>query len=310
MKNWWRCLPLLSALAMLTYFLPTPARAADCGEGVAPCSCGDRVITNTVLGGLDPVLRTACPCNGLIIASGVTLDVGGTIQWSGPNSCNDPFLFPTAILIETGASDVVIKHGRTVGFLYGVRGDSVTNSRITGLQVVNPEGGIILGFGPELFQNHMNTIQNNVIRDAGTGIIVSGNDNTVCQNRVEDSGEGIVESGTGNIVCRNVVSRILGQGISNFGNNGIFASNRVQYGGSGGVVVAGTGNVFTGNNALGNGTDGFVVLGTNNDFQRNVGDYNARFGFAEFSMGNGNVYEHNRCTGNAVGDSFPSDLCR
>jgi hypothetical protein len=61
-----------------------PAAAADCGDGVGPCRCGDTVVTNTTLNDTDPVTATVCPCDGLLVASGVELNLGGrTISGSG-----------------------------------------------------------------------------------------------------------------------------------------------------------------------------------------------------------------------------------
>ena len=60
------------------------ALAADCGDGVGPCSCGDTVRTDTTLDDTDPVTATVCPCDGLLVASGVELNLGGhTISGSG-----------------------------------------------------------------------------------------------------------------------------------------------------------------------------------------------------------------------------------
>src|SRR3989338_5982817 len=57
--------------------------AGECGDtthngGDVPCSCGDTVTTDTVLdSGTDLVVSTVCTCNGLDVADGVELDLGG-----------------------------------------------------------------------------------------------------------------------------------------------------------------------------------------------------------------------------------------
>src|SRR5262249_28324449 len=94
-----------------------PARAADCGEGVGACRCGDRVVPNSRLGGSDPVLTTTCPCDGLIVASGVSLQIGGTITGES-DACS-------GILIEGNATGVAVTDGRITGFGLGVDGDSL-----------------------------------------------------------------------------------------------------------------------------------------------------------------------------------------
>ena len=283
------------------------ATAKDCGDGIAPCACGDRVTTSTALDSSDPVLTTACPCNGVVVASGVTLSVGGTIRSLGAGFCSDPNVpFPVGVLIEDGATDVGITGGRTIGFEIGVFGPALSSSRVAGMQVLN---AVSFGIAVDLNRgSEGNTIENNVVRNAGfVGIVVSGNRNRVCQNRVESSGEGIFEEGTENTICLNVVSRSQTQGITSVGDNGTVSRNRIQYGG--GVAVFGSGNLFTGNTALEDVADGFIVVppATHNVFRRNAASYNARFGIADFSTGN--VYEDNRCTGNAAGPSFPARLC-
>ena len=287
-----------------------PAHGADCGAGIGPCSCGDRVITNTALGS-DPVLRQSCPCHGLIVASGVTLDIGGTIQWTGPGSCGDPaVLFPSAVLIEEGADNVVIKHGRTIGFLRGVAGGGVTGCRITGLQILNPSHfGVYLG---PFADNQMNTIEHNVVRGSQfLGILIHGTLNTVCVNRVEDSSLGISAQGGENTVCRNVISRAASTAIEISGDNNTVSQNRVQQsGGLGAFSIDDSGNQFTGNIAVNNTGSGFFTThrpGGNNVFRRNTASYNDGHGFVDLS--GGNVYEDNRCGGNALGDSSPPGLC-
>ena len=289
-----------------------PAHGANCGAGVGPCSCGDRVITNTALGGSDPVLRQLCPCHGLVVASGVTLDIGGTIQWTGPGFCNDPNVFyPSGVLIEDGAADVVIKHGRTVGFLRGVAGGAVTSCRITGLQLLNQiHFGVYLG---PYADNQMNTIEHNVVRGSEfLGILVHGTLNTVCVNRVEDSSLGISAQGSENTVCRNVISRAASTGIEVGGDNNTVSQNRVQQsGGLGAFSIYDSGNRFTDNIAVDNTGNGFFTAhsaGGNSVFQRNIANYNDGYGFADLS--GGNVHEDNLCTGNALGDSSPPGLCR
>src|SRR5262245_32964219 len=79
----------------------SPVQADDCGSGVGPCHCGDRVVTNARLGGSDPVLRTVCPCDGLIVASGVTLEIRGTLTGES-DLCS-------GIVVEGGATGVTVK---------------------------------------------------------------------------------------------------------------------------------------------------------------------------------------------------------
>jgi hypothetical protein len=60
---------------------PAPANCGDTagpGGTDVPCTCGDTVVTDTVLqAASDPVAANACNGNGLTLASGVALDLGG-----------------------------------------------------------------------------------------------------------------------------------------------------------------------------------------------------------------------------------------
>jgi hypothetical protein len=115
------------------------AIAADCGTGVGPCQCGDRVVTNTRLSAADPVLRTACPCEGLIVASGVSLEIRGTMT-GADDTCS-------AITLEGNATDVVVRNGRLTGFGVGINGDSlgaVSGNRFADLQIQGGFAGVLL----------------------------------------------------------------------------------------------------------------------------------------------------------------------
>ena len=118
-------------------------------------------------GGSDPIFRTTCPCDGLVVASGVTLEINGTITGSA------------GILVEGGAAGVAVKNGKIAGFGVGVNGESlgpVFESRFTDLQML---GG---GFGGFLLTGHANVIESNVIRNSlFIAILVSGDHNTVSQ---------------------------------------------------------------------------------------------------------------------------------
>lgn len=60
-----------------------PATAADCG-GVTPCSCGDTVTADRTLSAADPVTTVACAGDGLVVAPGVTLNLGSQTITGAP----------------------------------------------------------------------------------------------------------------------------------------------------------------------------------------------------------------------------------
>src|SRR5262247_3599635 len=113
-----RSLLVTAALALIsfTHGAVPPALAqcvfvpgSPCGERVGPCRCGDTVVTSTRLDGSDPVLQTPCPMNGLSVASGVRLEVGGTVRAAAGNTCS-------GIVVLPNATNVVVTTGKIVGF--------------------------------------------------------------------------------------------------------------------------------------------------------------------------------------------------
>lgn len=88
-----RAMPSLLGLVLL--LVPMGARAKLCGDDVdgrhVACACGDVVVSDVVLG-YDPVTRSTCAGNGLVVRAigarqGVTVDLhGNTLHGSGQGS--------------------------------------------------------------------------------------------------------------------------------------------------------------------------------------------------------------------------------
>src|SRR5262245_19556536 len=275
-----------------------PAPAADCGEGVGACHCGDRVVTNTRLRGSDPVLRTACPCDGLIVASGVSLEIRGTITGES-DLCS-------GILLEGNATGVAVTNGRITGFGLGVDGDSlgpVSGNRFANLQIFG-------GFGGFLLTGDANVVESNVVRGAlVSGVLLIGDGNTVRLNRAEGAALfGLSVVGDANVISRNVALRNSGDGIALAGQNATVDLNRAEYNSGAGFVLEGTGLTVSRNIATSNALDGFAVGASASTLDRNRSDYNRLFGIEE--LGTANVYLNNRCSGNDLGASNPPGLCR
>jgi len=105
--------------------LPPPGA---CGGGV-PCACGDRVVSDRTLRGADPVTRTACPADGLVVAVGVSLDLGGaTLRGQGAG---------VGVRIEAGATGVRVQRGKITGFATGVHGEGTTGVYLADVQVLD-----------------------------------------------------------------------------------------------------------------------------------------------------------------------------
>src|SRR5262249_30165081 len=79
-------------VAVLAVTLPVVAQAKLCGDNVGgldiPCSCGDTLVSNVVLGN-DPIVTETCTADGLIVKAtdashGVTIDLAGkTLRGNG-----------------------------------------------------------------------------------------------------------------------------------------------------------------------------------------------------------------------------------
>lgn len=274
------------------------AVAADCGTGIGPCQCGDRVVTNTRLSAADPVLRTACPCEGLIVASGVSLEIRGTMT-GADDTCS-------AITLEGNATDVVVRNGRLTGFGVGINGDSlgaVSGNRFSDLQIQG-------GFAGVLITGDDNLVERVISRDTFVaGILLLGNGNTVRLNRVEGAALfGLTVVGDENTISRNVAQRNSGHGIAVAGEHVLLDANRSEYNGGAGFVLEGDFVTASGNMAIANALDGFAVFASDSSLAGNRSDHNVFLGIAD--VGNGNTYAGNRCTGNGAGPSDPPGLCR
>src|SRR3989338_3615731 len=93
----------ISILIMGAFFVfPTFAvPPIDCG-GAVPCSCGNRVVEDTVLDvAKDPVVTTICPGDGLIVAPGVKfIDMNG-LTITGKRG-GDGIILPSNITLSNG----------------------------------------------------------------------------------------------------------------------------------------------------------------------------------------------------------------
>jgi hypothetical protein len=299
MRHSWlflRLIVLLTCnLVILGHGSVTTAFAAPCGNGIGPCSCGDTVVTSTKLDGSDPVLRAPCPCDGLIVESGVTLVIGGTIRRAPSDACIG--VFPSGIILAPNAQDVTITTGRIVGFDIGVRSDvdtGVLRGQFTRLQILDSRVfGIRLD--GDFLDTSANVVQNASLRAA---IEIVGNGNDVSLNRAEDSAFGIIVNGTHNVIARNLALRNDVDGFTISGENATVDRNQAKYNGGEGFFIDGANHAVTLNIAAQNGTDGFTVFATDSNFTRNRSDYDAIFGIFDFGAGStSNLYIDNRCTG-------------
>ncbi len=222
------------------------AHAGTCGDDVesrrVACACGDVVVSNVVLRPTDPVVRSRCMLDGLIVraagtADSITVDLGGqSIVGRG---------YGTGIRVEGGGSEGAV----IVGGSGGTRG-----------AVVGFGTGILSARAPELRRVERVDVRGSrhdglFIRGAGTFL--------VGVHARANAGNGIHYSGTG--------GRLLDVEASENGKSGIVIASdrtsveaRVEHNARDGVVCTGSGNDLSAVEALGNARYGLLVRGRNN----------------------------------------------
>jgi hypothetical protein len=315
-----RIVMILTLSLVLAVVAAPVASAADCGGAAGTCSCGNTVVDDhTLTCGVDPVTTTPCPDGGLIVASGISLDLGGCHIRSANGG--------PGIELRAGAA---VTRGRLTGFGPGVTTGEIHGAAngVTVSLLFVAEGGegiVVVGNDAVVSRNHVRS-------SAGRGIAVTGTGVTVSLNRAQDTGQcGISvtceDSGLEPpsldpecTVSRNIALRNGTCGISLAGNDLIADRNQAKYTENGpGIIVAGTGHTLSRNISLGNEespmTDpleshGFAVTATDSTFTRNIASYNHGFGIHDSSIGIPNTYDRNACAGNKLGDSSPPGLCR
>ncbi len=254
--------------------------AADCGDTTGaggtdvPCSCGDRVTTDTVLDKvLDPVVSTnsadLCPGNGLTVVDGVTLDLDGNkLRGSGVG---------TGVVID--GDGVTVTNGSVQGFVRGVRTSGTsptTGSELSKLKV---------------------------LENTDDGMLVRGDENTFTRNQATSNGaRGMRVEGDLNTLERNKVNKNLEDGISIKGDGNILTKNKADSNAFQGITVTNHGNELVENKAKKNGKNGIMVVGNDNILEENTGDKNVKDGVTV--EGNGNSLSGNRGNGNGENGVF------
>src|SRR5262245_291642 len=282
---------------------PSPQLPRPCG-GDVPCACGDRVVRDHTLRGVDPVTRARCSVNGLLVADGVTLDLGGaTLRGLGAGA---------GILIDPGARRVTVRGGKLMGFATGVLGEETTGGQLENLQILDNTGdGIRLGGADH-------TVTKVVIqRNAGGGLMVTGDATEVSNVQVtSNGGDGVRLRGSGATLEASVIARNEGAGVDVTGNGNRVSLLQLDSNGGDGLRLAGTGNLASRNIAQRNGGHGLEIQGASATLDRNRAPNNGGFGITDDSTGGGtsgtaNTYVSNTCgRGNDAGISSPPGLCR
>jgi hypothetical protein len=207
------------------------AFAAACGDGVGPCACGDAVVTSTTLGPADPILKTACPCDGLFVGPGVTLEIIGTIRAEAGNLCSGIRLFE--------ADGAAVRTGRIAGFDIGVSVEGVTGARIAKLTISGGSFGI-------RFEGDDGLVERNIVVGSSTGLDVVGARNEIRLNRTAKTEfQGMLVAGEENVVSRNLVEESGFDGLTIFGDRATVDRNKARLNAGSGFFVDGQGHTVT-----------------------------------------------------------------
>jgi hypothetical protein len=251
---------------------------AECGGNLA-CSCGDNVVASrTLLSGVDAVVGSVCPLNGLVMNTpGVVLDLNGNkIVGSG---------IGTGVLIMVDS--VTIKDGDIFKFGTGIGTPGTTNSST--IDDVKPDSntgdGIFLrGDNNELSLVRAKTNSNHGVVVIGNnnrleghndeysgfhGILVQGDNNELTANLASENankgpGSGIRVEGNGNVLVGNKISKLNTSGIAVVGNGNLLDANLVRKQQGDGITVDGDDNVLTDNKAVSNKGVGIRASGAGN----------------------------------------------
>jgi hypothetical protein len=240
--------PLLIAILGLLVMIASGAGAAviapPCG-GATPCDCGNRVIASRTLTPADPVTTTVCTGNGLFVAGGVTLDLGGrTITGDGMGA-------DVGITIEGGAANAIIQNGRVTGFGTGVATFSTaTSSTLATLRIYGNGTGIRINA-------HHTDIKNSWVFDnTGVGYDLDGSHLEVTQNRSTYNGDdGFHIEGSGHTVTLNYAASNAGNGYTVSATGSHFDRNRSAYNDGWGIeeIPPAGGNTYSANRCTANG---------------------------------------------------------
>jgi hypothetical protein len=266
-----------------------PARAGLCGDDVAgrdvPCACGDVVVSSVVLGD-DPVARSVCPDEGLIVrvagmSTAVTIDLAGaTLRGSGRGTGiwviaggdgGARVVSSAGRATIEGFRDGILAHGTAaLGLLDGV---VVTRSVRDGVRIdgrgyevrateahnAGRDGFSLTGQGFLISNTY-------AVASGRHGYLVAARNATIGSPAGGNEGRGNGDSGfrvsgAGNLISRCVAERNAGDGVRLHGDgheiNGCIARGNRATGirGQGAAVRA------RGNQAAGNGAHGLALRG-------------------------------------------------
>ncbi|MEA1894933.1 MAG: right-handed parallel beta-helix repeat-containing protein [Euryarchaeota archaeon] len=276
---------LIAIMALIMIFASGTAIAKDCGNGIAPCECGDTVVTNWTFTG-----DLTCPAgvagvHGLTIgADGITIDGAGfkimgsetaeVCDWVGETNPNAGYCG----VFNKEYGNVVIKNLEVVGFctgigLQGSGKNPVTNNTIDNCEI-HGNGDADCSTDTSTHGIHAcyikaSTIKNNrIYKNTGTGAGCG------------DGGNGIFlyagsKNFTDNLITKNEIYDNRKGGF--FTKKGLhyakITENHIYGNGQGGILLrcsSSSYNLIEGNNASANFGDGIFIGAQYNTIRNNV----------------------------------------
>ena len=251
------------------------------------------MVASRILSSADPVTKTVCAGNGLIVsASGILLDLNDkAIRGSG-----------VGVGVRVEADSVTVQDGRVNKFSTGIWiVPGIQNATIEGVEAYHHSGDGIL------IEGDYNTLIASPARHNGNnGVTARGDHNSFSSGNNEYNGaHGFFIQGDFNQLTANQASEnethVPGNGITLTGNNNRLQGNRMTKFNRNGIVVTGNSNTLIGNHATKQRDDGIIVQGDNNVLTNNKGTKNDGLGILVTGNGtaaasSGNFSTHGDCT--------------
>lgn len=292
--------------------------AKDCGDGVAPCECGDTVVADWTFAG-----DMTCPSgHGLIIgADGITIDGAGyAIIGTGSAFCGwisetDPSQGDCGIY-NLGYDNVVIKNLELKSFCNGIALHG------TGLNPV--ENNVIDNCNIHHNGNATDGKSHGIHACFVSGCMIKNNDvhdNTGTGEACGDGGNGVfLYAGRaeyeGNVITRNELhdNRKGGFFTKMRPQHAEITENHAYGNGQGGIILRceySGHNLIEDNNASGNYGDGIFIGGENNTIKNNIVESNIA-GFKISStdvIGDGDGIDMDRSDGSFDNNLYDNIIC-
>jgi parallel beta-helix repeat protein len=219
--------PIVVAILSLVHIFALTGLAANCGDGIKTCACGDTVTANyTMTANLGP-----CSGHGLRIASNVVLGCNDfMLTGSGTSSTS------IGIRFESGSGGSA-NNCKVTKFFKGVRftnrsGGALGDSEIYDNGLSGQGYGVELGCGAQF-----NTIQTSIIRNnqdegihVGCSTASTTHDNQILDNSVFSNGKEqlYLLNTTNNRIERNVFSGGINSGYIKDSTANVFQSNTFE----------------------------------------------------------------------------------